>query len=137
MILLLAGACALAEESMSEATDEAPQPARAYVLVQTATQLGFLPLPDEGEYSYPLVQILPDGTEATNVIHVTAEGVYMEDSTCENHDCVEQGEVTLENRNDRILGSMIICLPNQVYLQLMTPDEVLEMVQKMQSEDNN
>jgi hypothetical protein len=51
----------------------------------------------------------------------------MEDSTCENHDCVDQGEVTLENRKDRILGNMIICLPNQVTLQLLTPDEVLEM----------
>ena len=104
-----------------------PQPAKAYVLVQTATQMGFLPVPDEGEYAYHLEQVLPDGTPAENVIHVTAEGVYMEDSTCENHDCVDQGEVTLDNRKDRILGNMIICLPNQVTLQLLTPDEIQEM----------
>ena len=109
-----------------------PQPARAYVLVQTATKMGFLPLPDEGEYAYHLEQVLPDGTSAENVIHVTAEGVYMEDSTCENHDCVDQGEVTLENRKDRILGNYIICLPNQVTLQLLTPDEVLEMFGKQE-----
>ena len=76
--------------------------------------------------------LLPDGTPAENVIHVTAEGVYMEDSTCENHDCVDQGEVTLDNRKDRILGNMIICLPNQVTLQLLTPDEVLEMFGKQE-----
>ena len=105
-----------------------PTPARAYVLVTTATQAGWLPLPEEGEISYPLKQILPDGTETQNVIHLTPEGVYMEDSTCENHDCVQQGEVTLENRDERILSNMIICLPNQVMLALYTPDEVLEMM---------
>ena len=109
-----------------------PQPAKAYVLVQTATQIGFLPVPDEGEYAYHLEQVTPDGTPAENVIHVTSEGVYMEDSTCENHDCVDQGEVTLQNRKDRILGNMIICLPNQVTLQLLTPDEVLEMFGKQE-----
>ena len=67
------------------------------------------------------------GTETENVVHLTPEGVYMESSTCEGHDCVLQGEVTLENRKDRILGNMIICLPNQVCLQLFTPDEILEM----------
>ncbi len=104
------------------------QPAKGYVMVSTATRTGWLPLPEEGEYSYSLKQVLPDGTEAENVIHLTADGVYMEDSTCEGHDCVQQGVVTLENRNDRILSNMIICLPNQVFLQLFTPEEVLEMV---------
>jgi hypothetical protein len=56
----------------------------------------------------------------------------MEDSTCENHDCVEQGMVTLENRDERILSNMIICLPNQVTLQLFTPEELLEMAKGQQ-----
>ena len=94
--------------------------------------MGWLPLPSEGEVSYPLRQILPDGTEAVNTIHLTPEGVYMEDSTCANHDCVNQGEVTLENKQDRILANMIICLPNQVTLELYTPEEVLEMVRNGQ-----
>lgn len=110
--------------------DPAASPAKGYVLVSTATQTGWLPLPEEGEYSYDLKQILPDGTEAVNTIHLTPEGVYMEASTCENHDCVKQGMVTLENRKDRILSNMIICLPNQVYLQLFTPEEILEMVKE-------
>lgn len=108
--------------------EEGPQPAKGYVLVTTATQQGWLPLPEEGEYSYPLTQVLPDGAEAVNVIHLTPEGVYMEDSTCANHDCLGQGTVTLDNRHERILGNMIICLPNQVTLQLFTPEEVLELV---------
>lgn len=114
----------------TDAPKATPQPASAYVLVSTATQMGFLPLPDEGEYSYHLKQILPDGTPAENVIHLTPDGVWMEDSTCENHDCVQQGEVTIDNRKDRILGNMIICLPNQVTLQLLTPEEIEEMTKK-------
>lgn len=113
----------------TDAPKATPQPASAYVLVSTATQMGFLPLPDEGEYSYHLKQILPDGTPAENVIHLTPDGVWMEDSTCENHDCVQQGEVTIDNRKDRILGNMIICLPNQVTLQLLTPEEIEEMTE--------
>lgn len=117
----------------SEAEPSAtPQPAKGYVLVSTATRMGFLPLPEEGEYSYHLEQVLPDGTPAENVIHVSAEGVWMEESTCDNHDCIDQGEVTLDNRKDRILGNMIICLPNQVTLQLLTPEEIEEMVQSQQ-----
>lgn len=111
---------------------DSPKPARGYVLVTTATQSGWLPLPEEGEVSYPLRQLLPNGTEAVNTIHLTPDGVYMEDSTCEGHDCVQQGEVTLDNRDARILGNMIICLPNQVTLQLFTPEELLEMAKGQQ-----
>ena len=127
---LLAGT-ALWAPALAEAVPEPTAtavPARGYVLVTTATKMGFLPLPEEGEYSYHLKQILPDGTEAENVIHLTADGVWMEDSTCENHDCVQQGEVTIDNRKDRILGNMIICLPNQVMLQLFSPEELLASV---------
>lgn len=124
-----AEAAATAQPEDGAESEEAPKPAKGYVLVTTATQSGWLPLPEEGEVSYPIRQILPDGTEAENIIHLTPEGVYMEDSTCANHDCVQQGIVTLENREERILSNMIICLPNQVSLQLFTPEEVLQMVQ--------
>ena len=40
--------------------------------------------------------------------------------------------LTLENREERILGNMIICLPNQVTLQLFTPEELLEMMKGQQ-----
>lgn len=130
VLALLTFAAALGEApAATEAVEgeEGPKPARGYVLVTTATQSGWLPLPEEEEYSFPLRQVLPDGTEALNVIHLTPEGVYMEDSTCANHDCVDEGMVTLENKSERILGNMIVCLPNQVILQLFTPEEVLEM----------
>ena len=126
--MMLCGA-ALSEPASTAEPAEGLQPAKAYVMVSTAAQIGWLPLPEEEEYIYPLRQLLPDGTETENLIHLTPDGVYMEDSTCEGHDCVNQGIVTLENRDDRILSNMIICLPNQVMLQLFTPEEVLDMIQ--------
>lgn len=119
-----------ADADAAEAPSATAQPAKAYVLVTTATKMGFLPLPEEGEYSYHLEQVLPDGTPAENVIHLSSDGVWMEESTCENHDCIDQGHVTLDNIKDRILGNMIICLPNQVSLQLLTPEEILAMMQE-------
>ena len=134
LLVFCGGALAEAAEKPAEAEaadpaaeGDSPQPAPGYVLVTAGGQMGWLPLPEEGEYSVPIRLVQPDGTETENLVHLTPEGVYMEDSTCENHDCVEQGEVTLANKKDRILGNMIICLPNQVTLQLFTPDELLEM----------
>ena len=140
-LLLMTALTAWAGAEEAEAAPEAAEapaeeaPAReplGYVLVTTATQSGWLPLPEEGEAAFPLRQTLPDGTEAVNVIHLTPDGVYMEDATCANHDCMGQGVVTLENREERILGNMIICLPNQVTLQLFTPEELLEMMKGQQ-----
>ena len=123
--------CSLAEQDPSASAEasasleeeaETPVPAKAYVLVTTASRMGFLPLPEEDDVLFPLVQTLPDGRETENIIHLTPDGVYMDSSNCENQDCIGEGTVTLENRRNRILGNMIICLPNQVTLQLFTPE---------------
>ncbi len=120
-----------AQAGEDEAAEEtaAPRPARAYVLVQTAAQAGWLPLPDreEGSYTFPIVQTTADGTLVENHVRLTPEGVYMESATCENQDCVHQGMVTLENRESRALTNWILCLPNQVALALYTPEEILAM----------
>lgn len=120
-----------AAESPAQAT---AAPAKAYVLVRTRTEYGWLPLPETGEYSYPLKQTTEDGKELENTIHLTENGVYMEHSNCDNQDCVEQGMVTIENRSRRILANMIICLPNQVSLELYTPEEILEMANQRQGQ---
>lgn len=54
-----------------------------------------------------------------NKVHITPEKVYMESSTCENQDCVGQGEITLENYSTRILSTYVICLPNAVTIELV------------------
>ena len=54
-----------------------------------------------------------------NKVHITPEKVYMESSTCENQDCVQQGEVHVDTYMDRILGTYIICLPNNVSIEMV------------------
>ena len=94
----------------AEATDQPflvqitdDDPSIAYVLVRMPNPIGLLPLPLEGEYSKTIRTKLADGSEFVNVLHITPSGFRMEDANCEGHDCVNQGEVTLENREDRIL----------------------------------
>ncbi len=102
-------------------------PSVAYVLVRMPAAIGLLPLPVEGEYTRTIRQVMADGTEAVNVLHLTANGVWMEDSNCEGHDCILEGEVTLENREERVLWNMIICLPHQLSLELITREEALQL----------
>ena len=104
-------------------------PARGYVLVQTAGQSGWLPLPDreEDSYTYPIRQMTRDGVIVENLVRLTPEGMYMESADCENQDCVHQGMVTLENRKTRALMNYILCLPHQLSLALYTPEEVLAL----------
>ena len=109
----------------AEATDA---PAKAYLLVTVGgTVYQPLPLTQEGRYT-----VTQKATGAENVIHVTEDSVNMESSTCENQDCVDQGVVSLENKDERILANMIICLPNQVSLELYTPDEMRQLLLSMQ-----
>ena len=91
---------------------------QAYLRIQVTDQVWeAIPMADGGEYT--IAQ--PDGKE--NVVRTTATGAVMHFSTCDNQSCVEQGEVTLENRDSRVLSNMIICLPNQVILEVLTPEE--------------
>ena len=54
-----------------------------------------------------------------NKVHITPEKVYMESSTCDNQDCVQQGEVHMDTYKDRILSTYIICLPNNVSIEMV------------------
>ena len=54
-----------------------------------------------------------------NKVHITPEKVYMESSSCENQDCVGQGEVHIDTYMDRILSTYIICLPNNVQIEMV------------------
>ena len=103
-------------------------PAIAYVLVRMPNPVGLLPLPQEGEYTKPLRQVMADGSESVNVLHITTNGFWMEDANCEGQDCVKQGMVTLENREERILWNMIICLPHQLSAELITREEAEAML---------
>ena len=103
-------------------------PSIAYVLVRMPNPIGLLPLPQEGEYTKTIRRTMDDGTEYINVLHLTPEGFWMEDSNCEGHDCINEGAVTLANREERILWNMVICLPHQLSAELITREEALQML---------
>lgn len=115
---------------MCAAQAEAPQATAVpeytgYVYIETNGQFRWYPLAMTAEESYHITvrNVAEDGSEMTNVVAITDTGVHMESSTCENQDCIGQGEVTLKNRDTRILSNYIICLPHQVVVQLYTPEE--------------
>ena len=58
-----------------------------------------------------------------NKVHITPDSAYMEYSTCDNQDCVEQGHITLDNYETRILSTFVICLPNNVTIEMIPAEE--------------
>ena len=56
--------------------------------------------------------------EKENVVEVFLGGFRMQSSTCENQDCISQGDVTVENVGHRLLLNQVVCLPNEVVLAL-------------------
>ena len=103
-------------------------PSIAYVLIRMPNPIGLLPLPVEGEYTRTIRQTMEDGTEAYNVLHLTPEGFWMEDANCKGHDCVGEGMVTLENREERVLWNMVVCMPHQLVAELITREEALALL---------
>lgn len=103
--------------------------AAAFVLCRMGEngEYGALPLPAEGEYTYSIHLPTDDGNETVNVLHLRPDGFAMESSTCKNQNCVNQGIVTLENRDSRILRNSVICLPNLVTAELYTAEEIKAM----------
>lgn len=93
-------------------------PAETYLMV-TVDGNEYSPIPLNGENSFRVAQ--EDGSE--NVVHIGKNSFYMEASNCDNQNCVGQGEVTLDNRDSRVLYNMVICLPHRLTLELLTPEE--------------
>lgn len=87
-------------------------PAEAYLVV-TVKGMIYEPIPLYQAGRYTVRQ-----GDMVNVIEVTRNSVCMAESTCDNQDCVEQGVVSLDNINERVLHNAVICLPNQVTLEL-------------------
>ncbi len=54
-----------------------------------------------------------------NKIAITENGFSMLESNCHNQYCLHQGEVTLDNMDQRLFGAWIYCLPNEVSIELV------------------
>ena len=98
----------------AQATQEpSVEPAKAYLLVTVAGAMYEpIPLYEEGRYSVRRGDMV-------NVIEVTPDSVRMHESSCDNQDCVQQGEVHVDTYMDRILGTYVICLPNNVSVEMV------------------
>ena len=113
-----------AAEPTHEAAMVGPMPpkkaetVRGYVVLTVGGRQYGEPIPMDRDKIITLKQ--DDGK--LNKVHITPETVYMEFSTCENQDCVGQGEVHVDTYKDRILGTYIICLPNNVSIEMVPAD---------------
>ena len=105
-------------------------PAASYLFVNTGSS-AYSPIPLNGDNSFRIAQ--QDGSE--NVIHIGENSFYMESSNCKNQNCVGQGEVTLENRESRPLFNMVICLPHNLSLELLTRAEAEARLLEMYGKD--
>ena len=106
------------KEEADPSLDPTLAPAKCYMLV-TVGDVVFLPYPLLSETDLPITQ----AQGQTNTVHIRPDGFSMINASCDNQECVHQGEVTLENRGVRLLGNQVICLPNQVSLALLNPQE--------------
>lgn len=96
----------------------APQQAeeiRGYVVVTVGGRQYGDPIPMDRDKILTIKQ----ANGEINKIHITPDSVDMESSTCDNQDCVNEGIITLDNYETRILGTYIICLPNSVTLEMV------------------
>ena len=96
--------------------DNAPAYARIYV-GNASAPYAELPL-DEDQ-----VLEIDQGSGVVNYVEVKDGVVRMQDSTCPDKLCVGQGDMSQDNVDQRVLGNMIVCLPNQVLLELVTDGE--------------
>lgn len=106
------------EESAGK--EDAASLADAYLVVMVGDVV-YNPIPLTGPNRYVLRQ---SNGEKVNIVEVTEDSIWMAESTCDNQDCIYQGKVSLENRDARVLQNMVLCLPHNVTLLLMTQDEI-------------
>ena len=88
---------------------------RGYVLLTVGGRQYGDPIPMDRD---KIITLRQEG-DKINKVHITPEKVYMESSTCDNQDCVQQGEVHVDTYKDRILGTYVICLPNNVSIEMV------------------
>lgn len=99
----------------------APKAAASYLRIQVGSQT-YKTVPLDKEDTLTIDQ----GDGKINVVQLNVNSAHMLSSTCKNQECVHQGVVSLENRNNRALFNMVVCLPNQVLLELIPADEMPE-----------
>lgn len=65
---------------------------------------------------------IDQGDGKVNYVEVKDGAVFMADSTCADHLCVNQGKMSPDNYENRPMLNWIICLPNRVTVELRIED---------------
>lgn len=116
------------------ATDAAAEPtlppAQAYMIVYVGTGM-YEPIPLRGSARFT---VKTNGGANVNTIEVNETSVWMAESTCPTQDCVNQGVVSLENKDTRILGDCIYCMAHNVTLQLIDAEQYAQLMEEMADE---
>ena len=90
----------------------APAPGGAQVVITLdGKEIAQLPFGEEHE-----IRIRQEDGE--NIIRMTRDAVRMEAADCPGGDCLQMGEVTLENLETRVMGGFIICLPHRLSVEV-------------------
>lgn len=93
-------------------------PAQGYLLISVNNRR-FQPLPLTDDLKVTIDQ--ENGRQ--NVAEIRDGVVHMASASCPGQECVHQGEVSLDNRDLRVLYNQVICLPNTVLLEVLSIKE--------------
>ena len=120
-----------AAKEVSLWTEESKRsPANAYLRVSVNNRM-YEPITLEEDFS---VDIKREGGYH-NLVIVESGVVSMMFSTCDNQLCTHQGQVSLDNRDLRALYNQIVCLPNEVLLEVLDEHEVMSLYGEQRLED--
>ena len=120
-----------AAKEVSLWTEESKRsPANAYLRVSVNNRM-YEPIPLDVNFSVDIKR--DEGYH--NLVIVESGVVSMMFSTCDNQMCVHQGQVSLDNRDLRALYNQIVCLPNEVLLEVLDEHEVMSLYGEQRLED--
>lgn len=103
---------------------EALEEAESYLRIRQGDQYyNLIPLNGPGE-----IVITQEEQGFENVVRIDRNSVVMHNSNCPKHECMMQGEMTLDNINTRVFFQWIVCLPHQVVLELLPREEALNLL---------
>ena len=75
---------------------------------------------ETGRYPLNENREIPLQTEyGYNLVVIENCSVFVREADCNNHDCISQGSMNLDNYTQRFLGNLIVCLPHKLEIELV------------------
>ena len=118
-----------APDMLPQLPEEAAEIPLGYIRAQANGESRWIALPTDEKELYITVT-RQDDPGVTNTLRLMKNGFAMDSSTCDNQDCVMQGEVTLENKDQRVLKNAVLCLPHDVIVELYSTAELNALLEQ-------